>query len=88
MKGVERIEKSRMYVNVRDGDDTIQYNTIQYNTIQYNTIQQNTIKYKYEYYYSGINPVEFRGHSFRGDENKDDKCDNVISDQINCIAQN
>ena len=29
---------------------------MQYNTIQYNTIQ-------YEYYYSGINPVEFRGHN-------------------------
>ena len=35
-------------------------NTIQYNTIQYNTIQYNTIQYKYEYYYSGIKPVEFR----------------------------
>ena len=23
----------------------------------------NTIQYKNEYYYSGINPVEFRGHS-------------------------
>ena len=22
----------------------------------------NTIQYKHEYYYSGINPVEFRGH--------------------------
>ena len=42
--------------------NTIQYNTIQYNTIQYNTIQYSTIQYKYKYYYSGINPVEFRGH--------------------------
>ena len=25
--------------------------------------EHNTIKYKQEYYYSGINPVEFRGHS-------------------------
>ena len=25
----------------------------------------NTIQYKYEYYYSGINPIEFRGHSKR-----------------------
>ena len=24
----------------------------------------NTIQYKSEYYYSGINPVEFRGHSY------------------------
>ena len=36
---------------------------IQYNTIQYNTIQDNTIQYKHDYYYSGINPVEFRSHS-------------------------
>ena len=43
--------------------NTIQYNTIQYNKIQYNTIKYNTIQYKNEYYYSGINPVEFRGHS-------------------------
>ena len=43
--------------------NTIQYNTIQYNTIQYNTIQYNTIQYKHEYYYSGINPVELRGHT-------------------------
>ena len=42
--------------------NTIQYNTIKYNTTQYNTIQYNTIQYKYEYYHSGINPVEFRGH--------------------------
>ena len=42
--------------------NTIQYNTIQYNTIQYNTIQYITIQYEYEYYYSDINPVEFRGH--------------------------
>ena len=27
-------------------------------TIQYNTV----IKYKNKYYYSGINPAEFRGH--------------------------
>ena len=39
---------------------------ILYNTIQYNTIQYNTIKYKHEYYYSGINPVEFRGHCMMG----------------------
>ena len=45
--------------------NTIQYNTIQNNTIQYNTIQYNTIQYKYEYYYSGINPIEFRGPSKR-----------------------
>ena len=25
-----------------------------------------TIQYKYEYYYSSINPVEFRGHLFHG----------------------
>ena len=43
--------------------NTIQYNTIQYSTIQYKTIQNNTIQCKNEYYYSGINPVEFRGHS-------------------------
>ena len=24
---------------------------------------ENTIQYKYEYYYSGINPVEFRGQN-------------------------
>ena len=42
--------------------NTIQYNTIQYNTIQYNTIQYNTIQVKHEYNYSGVNPVEFRGH--------------------------
>ena len=30
-----------------------------YKTIQ---IQYNKIEYKYESYYSGINPVEFRGH--------------------------
>ena len=42
--------------------NTIQCNTIKYNTIQYNTIQYNTIQYKHEHYYSGINPVEFRGH--------------------------
>ena len=39
--------------------NTIQYNTIQYNTIQQNTIQHNTIQYKYEYYSSGINLIEF-----------------------------
>ena len=33
-------------------------------TIQYKTKQYNTILYKHEYYYSGINPVEFRGHIF------------------------
>ena len=27
------------------------------------SIQYNTIQYKHEYYYSGVNPVEFRGHS-------------------------
>ena len=32
--------------------------------IQYNT------QYKNEYYYSGINPVDFRGHN--NDDNKDD----------------
>ena len=26
------------------------------------TIQYNTIQYKNEYYYSGINPVEFQSH--------------------------
>ena len=46
--------------NMRRNDQKL--NTIQYNTIKYNTIQYNTIKYKHEYYYSGINPVEFRGH--------------------------
>ena len=29
--------------------------------MKYNTIQYNTIQYKHEYYYSGVNPVEFRG---------------------------
>ena len=28
-----------------------------------NTIQYNTIQYKNEYYYSGINPIEFLGHN-------------------------
>ena len=28
-----------------------------------NSIQYNTIQYKHEYYYSGINLVEFRGHN-------------------------
>ena len=40
--------------------NTIQNNTIQNNTIQNNTIQNNTIQYKYEYHYSGINPVGFQ----------------------------
>ena len=34
--------------------------TIQNNTIQYSTMKENTIQYKYEYYYSGINPVDLR----------------------------
>ena len=29
----------------------------------YCIVLYNTIQYKNEYYYSGINPVEFRGHS-------------------------
>ena len=31
----------------------------------YKRIPYNTIQYKYEYHYSGINPVEFLGHSRR-----------------------
>ena len=31
------------------------------NTIQY---KYNTIQYKNEYYYSGIHPIEFRGHKY------------------------
>ena len=54
-------------------NDSNEYNTIQYTihyTIQYTihyTIQYTTqyITIKNEYYYSGINPVEFRGHSKR-----------------------
>ena len=30
-----------------------------------NNNNDNTIQYKHEYYYSGINPLEFRGHSKR-----------------------
>ena len=41
-------------------NNTIQYSTIRENTIQYSTIKENTIQYKYEYYYSGINPVDLR----------------------------
>ena len=55
----------------------IQYNTTQHNTIQYNTIQYNTntIQYKYKYYYSGINPVEFREREEEGDEEEGDEED-------------
>ena len=56
----------------------IKYNKIQYNTIQYNT---NTIQYKYKYYYSGINPVEFREREEEGDEEDGDEKEDDDDDE-------
>ena len=36
------------------------YSVIDEHKTTLNTIQYNTIQYKHDYYYSGINPVEFR----------------------------
>ena len=38
----------------------VEHCLLKYNTIKYNT--NKNIQYKQEYYYSGTNPVEFRGY--------------------------
>ena len=43
----------------------VEANQIQSASIQTLVSAAYTIQYKHEYYYSGINPVEFRGHSKR-----------------------
>ena len=46
-------------------------------------VSHNTIQYKNEYYYSGINPVEFRGHSsYMGELISESKLSKQVSKEV------